>query len=79
MGPQKVLITTPAQSKPGSNGNEEALYMSQDSRTGASWLDSLVSYLVHSLRKGVISFAEMQQTGLRYYGGRGGRVRGNDV
>ena len=42
--------TTPGQSGPGSNGNEEVLRILQSSRIiGASPLDSLVSYTGHLL------------------------------
>ena len=55
--------TTPGQSRPGSNSNEEELHISQSSRSGASPLDGLASYPRHSFsgngRRSYIS-AEMQ-------------------
>ena len=53
--------TTPGQSKPGSNGNEEVLYIPQSSRTKVSLSYVLVSYLEHKLAVGVVSYptAEM--------------------
>ena len=52
--------TTPGQSGPRSNGNEEVLQIPQSSSiTGASPLDCLVSYLGHSLGESYPS-AEMQ-------------------
>ena len=48
--------TTPGQSGPGSNGNEEVLCISQSSSiTGASPADCLVSYLEHSVVGSLIS------------------------
>ena len=37
-------VTTPSKNGPGSNGNEEVLYIPQDSKTGASPSDCLMSY-----------------------------------
>ena len=42
--------TTPGQSEPGSNGNESILHIPQNSRTGASLSNGLVSYLGHLLK-----------------------------
>ena len=42
--------TTPGQSGPGSNGNEEAFHIPQSSKTGASPSYGLVSYPRHTLR-----------------------------
>ena len=51
--------TNPGQSEPGSNGNEVVLHVPQNSKTGVSSSDCLVSYPGHSL--GVFyPFAEMQ-------------------
>ena len=47
----QTSATTPGQSEPGSNGNEEVLHIPQSSTiTGASLLDCLMSYSRHSLR-----------------------------
>ena len=43
----------------GTNGNEGVLYISKSSRTGASSLDSFVSYSGHLLKRFYFS-AEMQ-------------------
>ena len=37
-------ITTPGQSRPGSNGNEEVLHIPQNSKARASLFDCLMSY-----------------------------------
>ena len=37
-------MTTPGQSRPGSNGNEGVLHIPQSSMTGVSLSDGLVSY-----------------------------------
>ena len=52
--------TTPGQSRPESNSNEELFYIPQSSRTVASPSDSLVLYPGLSLRGGSYSYAEMQ-------------------
>ena len=44
--------STPGQSGPGSNSNEEVLHVSQISKAGASPSDNLVSYPGHSLAGG---------------------------
>ena len=41
--------STPGQSGPGGNGNEEVLHIPKSSRTGTSPSDGLVSYPGHSL------------------------------
>ena len=40
-------ITNPGQSRPGSNGDKEVLYISQSSRTGVSPSDCLMLYPGH--------------------------------
>ena len=57
--------TTMGQSGPGSDGNEEVLYIPQSSSiTGASPSDFLVSYPRHSFGGGSNSSAEMQSVNL---------------
>ena len=51
--------TNPGRCQPGSNGNEEVLYILQSSRTGASPTDCLVSYLGYMWRESYLS-VEMQ-------------------
>ena len=54
-------ITTPSQSRHGSNGNEEVLHIPQSSSIGASPSDDLVSYSGHSLgREDSYPSAEVQ-------------------
>ena len=55
--------TTPGQSGPRSNGNEEVVHIPQSSSiTGASPSDCLVSYLGHLLSGGGYSSAKMQSS-----------------
>ena len=42
-------VTTPGQSGPGNNSNEEVLHFSQSYKTGLSPSDGLISYLGHLL------------------------------
>ena len=53
-------ITTPGQSGPGSNGNEEVLHIRQISEPGASPLDGLMLYSGHSLGRRSYPSIEMQ-------------------
>ena len=50
--------TTPGLSEPGSNGNEQVLYIPQSSRNGASLSDCLVSNPGHPLRESYPSGGE---------------------
>ena len=45
--------TTPGQNGPGSNTNQGVLHIPQITKTGATSLDSLISYLGHSLGGGL--------------------------
>ena len=51
--------TTLGLSEPGCNGNEEVLHFPQSSKTGASPLECLMSYPVHSLEESYL-ITEMQ-------------------
>ena len=46
--------TTPSKSRPGSNGNEWLLHITQSSRVGASWLDYLMSSSGHLVQFGEV-------------------------
>ena len=48
-----ISTTTPGQSCPGSNGNEEVLHIPQSSKTGTSPSDSLVSYTENLLKRAI--------------------------
>ena len=54
--------SNPGHSETRNNGNKGLFHISQSSRTGASLLDGLVSYLGHSLWRGLTS---LQRCGWR--------------
>ena len=55
-----ISTTTPGQSRPGSNSNEEMLYIPQNSWTEASLSDDSVSYPAHLLGEGSYSMEKIQ-------------------
>ena len=60
-----------SQSGPGNNGYEGILHIPQNSRSGASPSNGLVSYPGHLLRRGSYSYAEMQSA---YYTANTGKL-----